>query len=594
MLEQIYKRANVLDSMVVTGILLAAFYWVCESFMFFFLSPEKNIFHHLFGPDLFEIWTRILVLSIFLIFGSHVQYNINNRRAAYEKLREQDIKYRLIIENIDEGVFEVDLAGNFTFFNDSVCKILGYTRDELMGMNNRDYTSPSNAQKMYRIMNKVYRTGEPSKINDFEIICKDGRTITVELSAYLTRNQAGEPVGFVGVGRDVSEKYVAETEKKRLEAQLQQAQKMEAIGNLAGGIAHDFNNILMGMQGNASLMLLNMESGHPFFEKVKGIERYVESGAALTKQLLGFARGGKYEVKTTDLIDLITKTALMFGRTKKEINIHIDDLQPVRNVEVDQSQIEQVLLNLFVNAWHAMPGGGNLYLKTEDIDIDENFIKPYRIEPGAYVCVTVSDTGLGMDRATQQRIFEPFFTTKKMGRGTGLGLASAYGIIKNHGGFIEVESEAGQGAAFHIYLPASDKEVLEEVDALEEVLKGDETILLVDDELMIIEVGQEILNALGYAVLPAMSGQEAVDIYASKKHSIDMVILDMIMPGMSGGEAYDQLKKINPEVQVLLCSGYSLSGQATEILERGCDGFIQKPFKLRELSIKIREILDSK
>jgi signal transduction histidine kinase/CheY-like chemotaxis protein len=445
---------------------------------------------------------------------------------------------------------------------------------------------------MYRIMNKVYRTGEPSKITDFEIIARDGRTITVELSAYLTRDKAGEPIGFVGVGRDVSEKYVAETEKKKLEAQLQQAQKMEAIGNLAGGIAHDFNNILMGMQGNASLMLLNMDTDHPYYEKVKGIERYVESGAALTKQLLGFARGGKYEVKITDLNDLITKTALMFGRTKKEINIHTDDLQPVRNVEVDQSQIEQVLLNLFVNAWHAMPGGGDLYLGTDDVDIDENFIKPYRVEPGSYVCITVSDNGLGMDKATQQRIFEPFFTTKKMGRGTGLGLASAYGIIKNHGGFIEVESEAGEGASFHIYLPASDKQVIDETDAFEEVLKGNETILLVDDEMMIIEVGQEILNALGYEVLPALSGQEAVEIYTNKNTSIDMVVLDMIMPGMSGGEAYDQLKKINPQVRVLLCSGYSLSGQATEILDRGCDGFIQKPFKLRELSVKIREILD--
>ena len=593
MADLLNRRSRLLDSVMVTGIVLAAFYWVCESFMFFFLSPEKNFFHHLFGPDLFQVWTRILVLSIFLIFGSHVQYNINNRRIAYEKLREQDIKYRLIIENIDEGVFEVDLSGNFTFFNDSVCKILGYTPEEMMGMNNRDYTSPSNAQKMYRVMNKVYRTGEPSKVTDFEVIAKDGRTITIEVSAYLTRNKDGEPAGFVGVGRDVSEKYVAETEKKKLEAQLQQAQKMEAIGNLAGGIAHDFNNILMGMQGNASLMLLNMDSDHPFFEKVKGIERYVESGAALTKQLLGFARGGKYEVKTTDPIDLITKTAEMFGRTKKEINIFTDGLQPVRNVEVDQSQIEQVLLNLFVNAWHAMPGGGNLYLKTDDLEIDENFIKPYRVDPGSYVCITVTDNGLGMDKATQQRIFEPFFTTKKMGHGTGLGLASAYGIIKNHGGFIEVESEAGQGAAFLIYLPASDKEVSDEADALEEVLQGDETILLVDDELMIIEVGQEILHALGYTVLPALSGQEAIDIYATKPESIDMIILDMIMPGMGGGETYDHLKQINPKVKVLLCSGYSISGQATEILERGCDGFIQKPFKLRELSVKIREILDN-
>ena len=590
--DQDDKRVNWLDSMVVTGILLAAFYWICESFMFFFLSPEKNFFHHLFGPDLFEVWTRLLVLAIFLIFGSHVQYNINNRRAAYEKLRAQDVKYRLIIENIDEGVFEVDLAGNFTFFNDSVCRILGYSRKELMGMNNRAYTSPSNAQKMYRILNEVYRTAEPSKITDFEVINKDGRCHTVELSAYLTRSNLGEPIGFIGVGRDVSEKYVAENEKKKLETQLQQAQKMEAIGNLAGGIAHDFNNILMGMQGNASLMLLNMDAEHPFYEKVKGIERYVESGAALTKQLLGFARGGKYEVKTTDLNDLISKTALMFGRTKKEINMHTDDLQEVHNVEVDQSQIEQVLLNLFVNAWHAMPGGGDLVLKTEDIDIDENFIKPYRVDPGMYVCITVSDNGIGMDEATQERIFEPFFTTKKMGRGTGLGLASAYGIIKNHGGFIEVESETGKGAAFHIYLPASTKEVTEEAEAMEEVLTGTETILLVDDELMIIEVGQEILDALGYEVLPAMSGQEAIDVYAANKDAVDMIILDMIMPGMSGGETYDLLKEINPDIRVLLCSGYSLSGQATEILERGCDGFIQKPFKIRELSVKIREILD--
>jgi len=586
------KHTNWWDSMVFTGIGMAAFYWICESFMFFFLSPEANLFHHLFGPDIFEIWTRLLVLCIFVIFGSHVQYNLNNRRLAYEELREQDEKYRVIIENIDEGFFEVDLAGNFSFFNKSVCKILGYSSEELYGMNNREYTTPKNAKKMYRTMNSIYRTGEPSDVTDFELIRKDGSTLTVELSAYLMRNKADEPIGFRGVARDVSDKFKAEAEKKRLETQLQQAQKMEAIGNLAGGIAHDFNNILMGMQGNASLMLLKMAPNDQFYEKVKSIERYVESGAALTKQLLGFARGGKYEVKTTDLNELISKTTVMFGRTKKEIKIDTGALSRIRNVEVDQSQIEQVLLNLFVNAWHAMPGGGDLFISTADVDVDETFVKPYRIDPGPYVRISVTDTGVGMDKSTQQRVFEPFYTTKEMGRGTGLGLASAYGIIKNHGGFIEVESEPGEGATFHIFLPASEKRVAEEIETIEEVLKGGETILLVDDEQMIIEIGQEILSALGYRVLPAMSGHEALEIYQDNKNSVDMVILDMIMPNMSGGETFDRLKIIDPDVRVLLCSGYSLSGQATEILERGCDGFIQKPFKLRVLSVKIREILD--
>ena len=335
-----------------------------------------------------------------------------------------------------------------------------------------------------------------------------------------------------------------------------------------------------------------MDPKHPYYEKVKSIERYVESGAALTKQLLGFARGGKYEVKTTDLNDLINKTAMIFGRAKKEINIHTGGLKPVWNVEVDQSQIEQVLLNLFVNSWHAMSGGGDLYLETENVTIDESFVKPYQIDLGPYVRISITDTGVGMDRATQQRVFEPFFTTKEMGRGTGLGLASAYGIIKNHGGFIEVESMPSRGATFYIYLPASEKEVVDEIEPFAEVLKGDETILLIDDEQMIIDVGQEILKALGYTVYPALSGKEALEIYRSNQGAIDMVILDMIMPDLSGGETFDQLKNIDPDIRVLLCSGYSLSSQATEILDRGCDGFIQKPFKLRELSLKIREILD--
>ncbi|MGD2271437.1 MAG: PAS domain S-box protein, partial [Desulfobacterales bacterium] len=438
-------ETSLLDSVVVTGFVIAVFYWVCESFMFFFLAPEANFIHHLLGPDTFETWTRVLVLCLFVIFGSHVQYNINKRKISYEKLREQDEKYRTIIENIEEGFFEVDLAGNFTFFNNSVCDIIGYPPDELLGMNNRDYTTPDNAKKIYDIMNKVYTMGEPSKVTDIEVIRKDGATVTVEMKAYPMRDKEGNPIGFRGVVRDVSERLIAEREKRKLESQLHQSQKMEAIGNLAGGIAHDFNNILMGMQGNTSLMLLNVDSGHPHYGKLKSIDKYIENGAALTKQLLGFARGGKYEVKTTDLNELIEKTARMFGRTKKEIEIHTGQLGEIRNVDADQSQIEQVLLNIFVNAWHAMPDGGHLHLVTENVSIDDDFYKPFQVVPGKYVKISVIDTGVGMDKITRQRVFEPFFTTKELGRGSGLGLASAYGIVKNHGGFIDVFSEPNKG-----------------------------------------------------------------------------------------------------------------------------------------------------
>jgi len=583
--------SDIMDSMVVTGIGLACFYWVCESFMYFFLDPEANFIKHLLGPDIFETWTRLLVLCLFVIFGSHFQYTMNKRRAADEALMESEEKYRTILESIEEGYFEIDLEGNLSFFSDPFCKIVGYPREALLGVNASIYTTPETAEKMARILERIRQTGVPEHVPDYAVMRKDGSTVELELSVSLMKDPDDKPIGFRGVLRDVTERKKVEVEKRELETQLQQAQKMESIGTLAGGIAHDFNNILMGIQGNASLMLLKIDSDHPNYEKVKNIEKYVQNGTELTKQLLGFARRGKYLVKATDLNDVIDKSSSMFARTKKEIQVHADLYADLWTAEVDRGQIEQALLNLYVNAWQAMPDGGDLFLYTENVVLDRSYVKPYKIEPGKYIKITVSDTGVGIDRQTQARIFEPFFTTKEMGRGTGLGLASVYGIIKNHGGYINVYSEEKHGTTFTIYLPASEKEAIAEKEVLAVIVKGTGTILLIDDEEMIISVGCELLEELGYEVLPAMSGREAVEIFQKDHAKIDLVIMDMIMPGMGGGETFDRLKAIRPNVKVLLSSGYSIDGQATKILQRGCDGFIQKPFNMQQLAGKVQQIM---
>jgi len=586
------NRTNFLDSIVITGIGIAAIYWILESFMFFFLSPEANIVHHVLGEDMFETLTRVLVLCMFVIFGSHVQYNVNLRREADRAMRQQDEKYRTIIENIKEGFLETDLAGNLTFFNKSICEILGYSSEELVGMNSRQYTDSENSKRFNEIMDEVRRTGDPTQGKGLEVIRKNGDTRAIEFSVYLIKDDKSKPVGFRGVVRDVTEIFKAEREKRKLEKRLQHSQKMEAVGSLAGGIAHDFNNVLMGMQGNASLMLFDIDETHPHYRKIKNIERYVENGSSLTRQLLGFSRGGGYEIRVTDLNKLIKRTSSMFGRAKKEIKIHSKFLKKIWAVEVNQGQMEMVFLNLYINALHAMPEGGDLHLLSENVVIDESSAGNLRLKQGEYVKVAVVDTGTGMDKDIQGKIFDPFFTTKEKGRGTGLGLASASEVIKNHGGLIDFYSEKSKGSTFNIYLPASDKKVIQEKELALKILKGTETILLVDDEEMIIEVNQEILKALGYNPMIARSGTKAIEIYKNNIDKINMVIMDMIIPGMSGKEAYDGLKKIDPEIKVLLSSGYSISGQAAEILEQGCNGFIQKPFKLRELSVKIREVLD--
>jgi CheY-like chemotaxis protein len=345
-------------------------------------------------------------------------------------------------------------------------------------------------------------------------------------------------------------------------------------------------------------MLLDIKPNHSHYENIKLIERCIRSGAKLTQQLLGFARRGKYVVTPCNLNEIVNRTSLIFGHTRKEITIHIKQNEDLRTVNVDMGQIEQVLLNIYVNAWQAMPDGGDLYIETDNVTFDAQYTKKklYHASPGKYVKISVTDNGTGMDKKTLKRIFEPFFTTRHMGTGTGLGLASAYGIIKNHKGIINCYSELGHGTTFNIYLPISlsEAKTIEDKEISLNASLGNETILLVDDEKVVAQGCRQVIEALGSEVFVALGGKEAIKIYKEKQEKIDLVVLDMIMPNMSGSETYDRLKEINPEIKVLLSSGYSIRGQATDILKRGCNGFIQKPFNMEQLSHKIREVLDTK
>jgi len=513
-----------------------------------------------------------------------MQVEITERKQAEEALRVSEERYRLLVENANDAIF-IAQDEVIKFANRKTEELTGYSAEELTKTPFINFVHPEDRDMVVERHKRSLEREKPSNAYSLRIISRANEEFWGEFSVALITWE-GRPA-ILNVLRDI-------TPQKKLEAQFQQAQKMEALGNLAGGLAHDFNNLLMGIQGRTSIMLMHKDSSHPDFEHLSGIDDYVQNAANLTKQLLGFARSGKYEVKPTDINDLIKKSSMLFGRTKKEIVIHSEYQEDVWTLEVDRGQIEQVLLNLFVNSWYAMPRGGDLFIETENVTVDECFIRPFEVQPGKYVKISIADTGVGMDEATRERIFEPFFTTRKMGRGTGLGLASVYGIIKNHGGFIDVSSKKDHGTTFNIYLPTSEKKAMKEMALDRDIVKGSEGVLLVDDEDMIIDVGKELLGELGYEALLARSGREAIKIYEENEEKIDMVILDMIMPDMNGGDTYDRLKEINPGINVLLSSGYSINGQATEILNRGCDGFIQKPFNIKQLSQKLREILDKK
>ena len=521
--------------------------------------------------------------------GKHLGFclilrDVTSARAAESRLKANQQKFRSLSENAPVVIFTLDADGLFTYVNPAWENLLGYQRHGVLGKGLLEFVAEDYRTSCTGLLDDVCRQRQAISGVSIQMVRVDGARRLFTLSLAPIESGEDRCEAMVGIAEDV-------TEERRLELQLFQAQKMEAIGTLAGGIAHDFNNLLMGIQANISLLSLDLEKMPKSLEKLARIEEQILSGASLTRQLLGYARKGKYRLAPVDLKDLIATALNVIRRTHKDITIKCDlpDLPMV--IDADRSQMEMVLLNLFVNAADAMPHGGQLAVNLQWMNLEPADCTMRMLKPGRYILMEVSDTGTGMTPEVQERIFEPFFTTKELGRGTGLGLASVYGVIKNHGGQIEVESQPGKGTTFSVFLPASSKKARDKSDSHKNVVGGNGRILLVDDEPVVLDSTKEMIAALGYSVMAAGSGEEALEIYSKKFDEIDLVILDMVMPGMDGKQVFDRLKQINSEARVLISSGYDLDDACREIIRQGSNRFIKKPYTLHQLATEIAAML---
>ena len=538
-----------------------------------------------------QLWVRDHAQPVWSDKGKRVTsiigaiQDITGQKQAEESLQESEERYRQFFLEDLSGAYISKPDGRLIACNPAFARIFGFSSvQEALATPLESIYHESNTRVEF-----LKNLRKNKKLVNFKsnMRHRDGSVVNIVENTIGIFDEEEKLVEIKGFLVDV-------TLQTKLEAQLHKARKMETVGTLAGGIAHEFNNLLMTILGNTSLIQYDLDKTDPHFQMLVKIAEAVGRGVELTQQLLGYAKKGKYEVKPLDLNRLVQKTADTFGRSKRGIDIHYELSQDIPTILADQDQLEQVLLNLLANAADAMAGHGQLLLKTSNVTHVHIPATLYEPVPGDYIKLAVTDTGSGMDELTRDRVFDPFFTTKGMGHGKGLGLASVYGIIKSHGGYIEVETEKDRGSTFNIFLPASRKKILKaQASAGNDVSKGD-VILIADDEDLVLGVGVNFLDRLGYKALIARNGYEAVEVYRKNRDAIGLVIMDMIMPHMGGGQAYDNIKKINPAAKVLLSSGYSIDGQAQEILNRGCDGFIQKPFGMKELASKIDEILTDK
>ncbi len=657
--------------------------------------------------------------------------DVTQHKKAQEALQETESKYRHILETIDETYLETDLAGKFIFFNDSLCRVLGYRREELQNADFKMISPPENVAEIFHDFNEIYTTGKTRNFREHQLVGKNGRVIYLDMTISLLYAKDGTPSGFCGFGRDVTEitlatrkiaenerhlraitdnvrdiiwtmdfdmrwtyvspsvlhmtgftpqeimemplKMVAppelhqlaregldkalalnssgqapqeiipmtfelplmhkngsrlwaevsvdfnldengrpfeiigvtrditerkkeEKERKKLEAQLVQAQKMEVVGRLAGGVAHDFNNMLSVILGYVDMARLRLAKQHPVLNDIAEIEKAALRSRDITTQLLAFSRKQIVEPRVIDIGELISHSEkAMIRLIGEDIRLEVIHATKLWPVKIDPSQVEQILMNLAVNARDAMPGGGSLTIQTGNIALDQMNLASHSVTvPGEYVRLTVSDSGTGMDKETLKYIFEPFFTTKEPGMGTGLGLATIYGIVKQNEGFINVYSEPGEGTSFTIYLPRSSVEKEPQVEHKSEIKpSGTGCILLTEDDTTVLRIAKEMLESIGYTVIPAAGPEEAIAFCENHQQNIDLLLTDIIMPVMNGDEMAKRIRQIRPGIKTLYMSGYAADVVARRgMLEPGAM-FLQKPFTLRTIADKVTEAMEA-
>lgn len=519
--------------------------------------------------------------------GDQIALAIERKRAE-EKLLRSEESYRDLIENAHDIIYSHDLEGNYTSINAAVEHITGYTREESMQMNLSQIVVPAQLDRARDMIARKLR-GEKMTAYEVEILAKDGRVITVEINTKLVL-QNGVPVGIQGIARDV-------TERKSLEEQLSQSQKLESLGRLAGGIAHDFNNMLTAINGYSEIILRKIGDSDPMRKNIEEIKKAGIRAAMLTNQLLVFSRQQILQPEVIAINDAIAEISAMLERLiGEDIELATVFKASSGNVKADPGQLGQIVMNLAVNARDAMLNGGKLTIETDNVFVDQDYASQHvGVLPGAYVLLTVSDTGVGIPPELQERIFEPFFTTKEVGKGTGLGLATVYGIVKQSGGGIFVYSEVGHGTTFKIYLPRvmeKSEGPFPQTATKIEPTRGSETILLVEDEEQVRALSRQVLESYGYTVIEARDGIEALDVLESTGAHVDLLFTDVIMPRMGGRDLTEKLLTNMPDLPVLFASGYTGD---TVVRHGELDtnvNFIQKPYSLDDLARKVRDLLD--
>jgi len=506
----------------------------------------------------------------------------SRKQTEAELIQARDFLQHIMDSSID-SILTTDLHGNITYCSSNSKALIGYEAKELIGQ--PVYVIYKNGiEDAKRIMTELSDKGE-LKIFELQVLKKGGKIIDIILSSSLLKNNKGEVIGTLGIFKDI-------TEKKKMERRLIQAQMLESISTLAGGVAHEFNNALMGITGNMELMKMNFPNKNTLDQFIEPVEKASERMVSLTSQLLAYARGGRYNPRSVPIGNFLKDTLkLIHQDMRPTTNFETDIPEKIANIIGDVAQIQMVLSAVINNASEAMDGKGTIKISVRDGEIDEHFLATnLELKPGFYVCIRIEDSGKGMDEKTKSKIFDPFFTTKFQGRG--LGMAAVYGIVTNHEGMISVDSEPGKGTVVRIYLPGSKVEPVMKPDKYLpcELDRGSLNVLVIEDEAMVMDVNREMFKQLSYHMLEAKNGEEAINIIRNKEVNIDLALLDIKLPDMTGEDVYKHLLELRPDMKVIVCSGYSVDGPAQKILNLGADGFIQKPFSINVLSKKIKEV----